>query len=93
MWKGNKNKDTTLPPTTWCCEKLPSTEKNQLGFYGLTIWAIPEEIQTVGGLRINFSEKILTIFRFVTLPLKNKLSPMEILKNCVTPPGNSKVKK
>ena len=45
------------------------------------------------GIEDKLSEKILTIFRFVTLPLKNKLSPMEILKNCVTPPGNSKVKK
>ena len=31
------------------------------------------------------------IIRFVTLPSENKLSPLEILKNCVTPLGeNSK---
>ena len=57
------------------------------GFMGLQI-----RNPNGGGLRINFSEKILGIFRFVTLPLKNKLSPMEILKNCVTPLGSSKVK-
>ena len=64
-------------------------------------WAIPETIQTGGGLRIYFSQTPPPpgIFRFVTLPLEipvkiSFISPMEILHNCVTPVPleNSKVK-
>ena len=38
------------------------------------------------------SEKTLGIYIFVTLPLENKLSPLEIPQICATPVGDSKPK-
>ena len=49
-------------------------------------WAIPENFQA-GGLRryiYTFLKKPTEIFRFVPLPIENKLSPLRILQNCVT---------
>ena len=49
-----------------------------------------------GRLRIHFSENTSWNFQLCHLPFRNsgenKLSPLEILKNCMTPLGKSKVK-
>ena len=46
-----------------------------------------------GELRMYFFEKTAGIFRFVTLRLEiPDKQPLDILQNCVTPLGNSKLK-
>ena len=57
-------------------------------------WAIPEKKtnRDGGGLRIYFSETLPPRNFTLRNSAENKLLPLEILQNCVTPLGNSKVK-
>ena len=56
----------------------------------------PKRVGGGGGgdlsIYIHFWKKTLGLYRFVTLPLEDKLSPLEISQICATPLRNSKMK-
>ena len=61
--------------------------------YSQTVNGLFQKNPNIGTWGCTFLKIPSGIFRFVTLPLEiTKLSPLEILKNCVTPFGSSKVK-
>ena len=67
------------------------------GTSGLLLWALGysrknPNMAWVEGI-YTFLKKSLGIYRFVTLSLEKKLSPLEILQNCATPFRNSRTKK